>query len=469
MPTSRRDRLTSYGLAVVLTGVLVGAWAVPAADTPDWKTILGPSQGEVAGPQEAIVWRDEIGAAMAEAQQTGRPIFAVLRCPPCKQCSAFDKQLLDGSPAMDPLLARFITVRILKATDLNLKLFKVDGFQDLDLSLWGYFLSPDGRIYSVFGGKDIDGDTTRISEAALVNQMKRVLAYHYDPRHAGWDIDGPAPDLAAKPVTPKDLPGFAAWYANHPNALQTPKDFVAEVGPECLHCHMVAEIKRQPAIDAGTFDKQRDIYTWPYPENVGLVLDRDVGLKVVDVTAGGSAAAAGLKVGDELAMTDGRKLFGQTDFRAALHRGPQGDGTLQIAWRRGGELMFGELHVKDGWRVSNLDWRASISGGNFGVGPGFWPLAGSPADRKARGVAADTMAVRPFFGRNPSGNAYEAGVRPDDLIVAVGGQSPDKNGRGLLVWFRLQYEPGDTVTMKLVNKQGQSREVSYKLERPGGE
>lgn len=466
MRNAGRDRLSSYALAVLLTLGLVALWAVPGADTPDWPTILGPSQGTLPAPQESIVWRDDINAALAEAQRTRRPIFAVLRCPPCKQCSAFDKQLLDGSPAMDPLLAQFITVRILKATDLNLNLFKADDFQDYDLSLWGYFFSPEGRIYSVFGGKDVDGDTTRISEASLVTQMKRVLAHHYDPRRAAWDIDGPLPDLQARPSTPKDLPGFAAWFEKHGKALQTPKDYVELVGPECLHCHMIAEIKRLPSIEAGTFDVKRDIYVWPYPENVGLVVDRDDGLRVTQVTADGPAAKAGLQVGDRLAMAAGRKLFSQTDFRAVLHRGPQADGVISVAWLRGGQAQFGELRVADGWRVSNLDWRTSMAGGSFGAGPSFWPLAATPNDRQARGLAAGGMAVRPFFGRNPTGPAYEAGIRPEDVIVAVGGQSPDKNGRGWLIWFKLQYRVGDQVTMTVVNKQGERREVSYTLAAP---
>jgi len=466
MRNAARGRLSSYALAVVLTVGLVAVWAVPGADEPDWPTILGAPQGSIPAPQEAIVWRDDIYKALDEAKQTNRPVFAVLRCPPCKQCSAFDKQLLDGSPALDPLLAQFITVRILKATDLNFNLFKSDDFQDYDLSLWGYFFSPEGRIYSVFGGKDVDGDTTRISEASLCTQMKRVLAHHHDPRRAAWDIDGPLPDLESKPDTPKDLPGFAAWFETHGNALKTPPDYVEQVGPECVHCHMIADIKRLPAIKAGTFDVKRDIYVWPYPENVGLVVDRDDGLRVTKVTADGPAARAGIQVGDSLAMAGGRKLFSQTDFRAVLHRGPQADGVIPVAWIRAGQAQFGELKVADGWRVSNLDWRTTMAGGAFGAGPSFWPLAASPNDRQSRGIAADGMAIRPFFGRNPSGPAYAAGIRPDDVIVAVNGQNPDKNGRGWLIWFKLQYQAGDTVTMTAVNRQGQRREVSYTLVAP---
>ena len=42
-------------------------------------------------------------------------------------------------------------------------------------------------------------------EAALVNTLRRVLAHHYDPRRAAWDIDGAAPDLSGPARPPMRL------------------------------------------------------------------------------------------------------------------------------------------------------------------------------------------------------------------------------------------------------------------------
>ena len=104
-----------------------------------------------------------------------------------------------------------MTVRLTNARDVDLGLLPMEGFQDMDLSWWGWFLSPEARVYGVFGGKDHVSDSTRISVDALENTMERVLDHHYDPRRKGWNVDGPAPDLDAPARTPYDLPGYASW------------------------------------------------------------------------------------------------------------------------------------------------------------------------------------------------------------------------------------------------------------------
>jgi len=68
----------------------------------------------------------------------------------------FDKTVLEGGLELDPLFKHFNMVRLTSAHDLDLNLFPVDDYQDLDVSWWGWFFSPEGAIYSVYGGKDID-------------------------------------------------------------------------------------------------------------------------------------------------------------------------------------------------------------------------------------------------------------------------------------------------------------------------
>jgi serine protease Do len=232
-----------------------------------------------------------------------------------------------------------------------------------------------------------------------------------------------------------------------------------------MHCHQVAEVLRQPAIDAGTFAKQRDTQVWPLPENVGVTLDRDHGLRVKSVEAGSPAAQAGIKPGDILAAAGERRLFGQADFRGVLHRGPQGDGEIAVYWRRDGKPMHGILVVKDGWRKTILDWRMSVAEGNIGASPGFFPLRASDEQRRASGLRPDEKAVRVYMGPNTRGAAREAGLKNDDLIVAVNGQPLTAEGRAFLVWFRMNHEPGDDVTLTALDASGKKRQVSYELGR----
>ncbi len=449
-----------YGNALFLAAFLSLPWdaratEIPAGKAPPWAEILGPPQGQLPAPRATVVWEDDLSKALAEARKENRPLFVTMRCLPCKQCSIFDKDVLEGGPRLDPLLKQFVTVRLIDAAAIDLNLFPVDGFQDLDLSWWGWFLSPEGRIYGVFGGKDHVSDATRISVDALAKALRRVLAHHYDPRRAAWNIDGRAPAMDQR-STPPQLPGYKSWLL---------RGSAEEKKATCLHCHQIAEILRQPRIDAGQFDKQRDLDIWPLPENVGIVLDRDDGLLVRKVEPDSPAAKAGIRAGDSLAAAADRRLFSQADFRGALHRGPRGAGAIPVYWSRGEKLMNATLQVAEGWRKTILDWRMSISQGNIGAGPGgFFPLALSAEDRQRHGIAADTMAVKPFIGPQlRRGPAFQAGLRDHHVIVAVDRKNPPLAGRAFLVWFRLHHEPGDSVTLTVLDGS-EKRDFTYKLE-----
>ena len=82
--------------AMVVAGV---CWTVLAvtARAAEWAQILGPAAHTVLpAAQDKVVWREDLAGAMAEAKATNRPIFVTFRCLPCKQCSAFDKDVLEG-------------------------------------------------------------------------------------------------------------------------------------------------------------------------------------------------------------------------------------------------------------------------------------------------------------------------------------------------------------------------------------
>src|SRR5687768_11683794 len=186
--------------------VLLAALASRPAEDPPWREVLGPSRAQWPEGQAEIVWRADFAAALREARASNRPLFVTLRCLPCKQCQSFDQAVLEGGPELDPLLAQFVTVRLTSVSDLDLRVFPVEGWQDLDLSWWGYFLSPRAERYGVFGGRDEQSDASRISVQALANALRRVLDHHYDPRRVSWNVDGPQPKLDGAAPTPAQLP-----------------------------------------------------------------------------------------------------------------------------------------------------------------------------------------------------------------------------------------------------------------------
>lgn len=95
-----------------------------------------------------------------------------------------------------------------------------------------------------------------------------------------------------------------------------------------------------------------------------------------------------------------------------------------------------------------------------------WPLEADGGARKRAGVEGGAMAVRPWFPDKPDvlarSVAYQAGLRGDDTIVAVNGQSPGVFGRAFVIWFRLHLEPGDPVTLDVVGGNGKRRQVRYR-------
>lgn len=421
----------------LLVLLILGAATVHAAD---WKEIVGPSEGSIPDPAKGdVTWREDMSAALAEAKETGRPVLVTWRCLPCKQCAAFDKDVLEGGVELTPLLQQFITVRMTDAAKLDERIFPYRGYQDLDLSWWGYFLSPDGQVYGVFGGKDHVSDTTRISEKAFINCLQRVLAHHYDPRREDWNIDGPLPDLSGSPVTPKDSSAFDAFEEKRPWVEKQ----------DCMHCHQVGDLVHVEAMEKGLFKVEQMTQRWPLPENVGILLDRDDGLLVLDVEAGSAAADAGIKKGDQLAMAGDRRLFGQADFRGVLHRAEYGATSIPVGWTRDGEAMVGTLETGKDWRVTENSWRKTVYEGVVGPHLGFFPLKG-PNQGKGK------LSLKPFMG--PGGEQQEnpwwnTGLRPGMEIVEVDGRSDDWDSRQFLTWFRLNHQVGDEVTITVKGGQ----------------
>lgn len=476
MSDARTRTVNAFSVCVLCVSAVTAA-----AAEPNWKEILDPKPA-LPAPRAAldeplqiltfhkstagsrVHWETDLQKALATARFENRPLFVTMRCLPCKACSDFDKDVLEGGPDLDPLLLQFVTVRLTSAKDVDLGLLPMADFQDMDTSWWSWLLAPDGRIYGVFGGRDHTGDAPRTSKAALIATLKRVLDTHHDPRSKTWDAFPASPSQIANrkseiPLTPTQLKGFQTWLDAAPYRGKE----LANQG--CIHCHQVQEIMMQTAIDLKQFDKKTDLDIWPLPENTGVTLDRDHGLLVKSVAADSAAARAGLRAGDQLAAVEGRRLFSQADFRAALHRAAKtGPVTIDLVYQRGNDVKTATLALDGNWRKTNNGWRISFSEGVFGPFPGFWTNDAS-RHREARRIPANAMAVQPFFPKeqqNDTNPAWKAGLRPGDVITAVNGQSPNVAGRPWIVWFRQTNEKGDRIRLTVVDAKGERREIAYR-------
>ena len=159
-------------------------------------------------------------------------------------------------------------MRLLRIENVDLNLFEFDW----DLTWAAFFMSPEGKIYARYGGRDAKSADSRNSLEGLRFTMESVLEEHGRNRSAKREDGG------SKPLYIKTMPAA--------------KNYTG-----CIHCHQVKEILRQDAINAGTWNRE-SIYGYPLPENIGITLDSVRGNEVRAVEANSLAFQAGLKPGD---------------------------------------------------------------------------------------------------------------------------------------------------------------------------
>src|SRR6186713_1267977 len=100
--------MRKYLVPICLATILTTSAAFAAeAKGDNWEQVLGPPRGQLPAPLPDVKWRSDLGNAMAQAKRENRPLFVTMRCLPCKQCSAFDKNVLEGGAELDPLLKQF--------------------------------------------------------------------------------------------------------------------------------------------------------------------------------------------------------------------------------------------------------------------------------------------------------------------------------------------------------------------------
>lgn len=247
--------------------------------------------------------------------------------------------------------------------------------------------------------------------------MDRALEAHRSP---------PAPVvLQGKPVVPE---GFAAA-RNHRG---------------CIHCHNVNEFRRADLKAAGTWNRE-SVWVYPLPENVGVMLDVNVGNRVNAVAAGSAAERAGIQSGDLLTRLNGVPVASFADASYALHKAPA-KGTIPVTWVRNGGEQSATLEVANGWRKTNLTWRPSM----LDILPSL-PVSGedlTAAEKKALGLAEKRAAIRQDDEVHKS--LKSAGIHGGDVIVGFDGKAVDGTIRDLLGFVRRNYLVGDEIAIDVI-------------------
>jgi serine protease Do len=414
-------------------------FSIARADSP--KTPLGESLKDIDVADHWIY--DDWPLGRAQAKETGKPLLVVFRCVPCPPGKTLDVAAMQPDKSLEELEKKFICVRIIQANRLDLDLFQFD----YDMSWAAMFLNADGTIYGRYGSRNASGPTSDglLSVAAFRKAAERALALH-----VGYPAN--KSQLAAKT-------GAKAAYSlatQIPGLTERPTE--AATRQQCIHCHMVKEFALRAKWEAGNLTAA-DLFVFPQPTNLGLTTDLDDGLLVKAVTTGSPAAAAGLAPGDELASLGGQPLLSLADIQWALNAAPS-EGKLLITLRRHGNLLEKTIHLPGGWKKSDIAWRASSW---YGLRQGLKtePL---PDDQKAsRGLSASSLAlvVKNLYGKSATA-LPAAGIKKDDVIIAVDGQTTALTESEFLVHLRLNHGPSDSVKLTIL-RDGERHDLNVPL------
>lgn len=374
----------------------------------------------------------DLPAAMEQAKETGKPILVVLRCVPCPPGKSLDGAVMMPAADLEALEKQFVCVRIVHTKGLDLTLFQYD----YDMSWAAMFLEADGTILGRYGTRAASGkeSDSHISLAGFRKAAERALRLHKDYPANKDQLTGKRGSEPDYPV-PEKIPGLDE---------RAKGELVRK--ENCIHCHMVREFALRAKWVAGKLAAD-DLKVYPLPERIGLTMDLDDGLRVKSVSEGSAAEEAGLEIGDELTSLSGQPLVSLADIQWVLHN-TLDESQIAVTLSRGGQTLQKTIRLSGNWKQSDIAWRASSW---YGLRQGLKTEPLSAGDKKSRGIDEDALAlvVKGMFGKGGP-KLQEAGLRQNDVIVAVDGRTEPMTESDFLIYLRLKHGPKDSVQFRVL-------------------
>lgn len=383
---------------------------------------------------------NDLDGAIATARQAKKPLLVMFRCVPCNCAESLDQDINRQENPSEALQKQFVCVRIVHMRGVDLSRFQFD----YDVSLVAIFMNADGAIYGRYGTRaTLDRKAnTHVSLASFQKAMERALAIHAEYPKNKQALAGKQP-LPVQKQRPEDFPYLA-------------KEAQGEVtSKNCIHCHMVGEALLNEA-KKGEQLTTRDLWRFPLPDNLGTALDVDDGLSVKKVREKSPAARADVRAGDRLLSMNGQPLVSQADIQWILHHLP--DKTqVQVELQRGAERLSKTIALAGNWRRADLVWRASL----HPLRPHVHLRTVSHSTNKEHGIPLDRMALAVYY---PTGPAAQAGLRNNDLVIAIDGNSEFMREGEFLDYLYLGAQPKKQVTLTIKRGKGEPQQIVLPVE-----
>ncbi len=229
-------------------------------------------------------------------------------------------------------------------------------------------------------------------------------------------------------------------------------NYEGQVVKSCIHCHQIGDARRDFYRQQNKPIPEKLLYSYPHPKVVGLTMDPQQAATVKAVEPR-SAAAAGIRAGDEIKSLAGQPLISVADVQWVLHNTDPSGGQIAASILRGSESIDAVLSLEDGWRrADDISWRVS-SWGLRRMATGGLKLAELAADERSRlKIADDHMALKVEhvgqYGAHAA--AKRAGFEKGDVIVQFDGRRDLLRDGDVLAYGVTQRKPGEEVTVTVL-------------------
>jgi hypothetical protein len=392
---------------------------------------------------------------------------------------------------------------------VNLRRFEFD----YDATWTAFFTDSKLNVYSRYGGRDQGDPEARLSKPSLLHTMNQVLAAHDEVRAlraAGKVVPsakpGASPETSKSETSKPDaaktqaLPNVPApqreqadetvpLFQPIPDEIKKPEEMslLKKSHQGCIHCHQVKEFSLLQAYHDGRFSRDL-LFTFPFPESLGIEINRAFGHRIGKVRSESAAAVAGLQTRDEIVRISDVPIRSELDLRWALHRLPQSASQVTVLVRRwnhvtktdtnrdddkGGtsdkspvrtsssklvdaatidaahvdsKLVTLNLTLPNRWRESELSWRKSSR--SIPVDWGFRAASLTASQRRDANFPAEGLAIR-VLSIKPRGLASAVGLQKDDVIVALDGEKRARTLEQLRSDIIRQFSPGDEIRLTI--------------------